>query len=234
MNQKKIQLSKHIANSGYCSRRSADILIKEGLVLLNKKIAKAGDRVSKKDIVSVNNKIIENKETFLYYILNKPKGFVCTHKSFKDEKNIFSLIKEEKKLFIAGRLDKDSQGLVLLTDNGDLINKLSHPKFLCEKIYLVKVAEHSVYFKTLKNEFLKGIKIEGKLAKVKNISQIKEYYYKIILTQGLNRQIRRMFKSFNIDILDLKRVAIKNILLKDLPLSKYRELTKEEKTQLLN
>jgi 23S rRNA pseudouridine2605 synthase len=234
MEQKKIQLSKYLANSGYCSRRGADKLIKENLVLLNEKIAKAGDKVTEGDIVSVDKKIIKNKKTFLYYILNKPKDYVCTHKKFKNEKNIFSLIEEKEKLFIAGRLDKDSHGLILLTDNGDLINKLSHPKFLCEKTYLVKTSIHSVNFEILKKTFLNGLNIENKKANTKNIIEIKKYYYKIILTQGINRQIRKMFLYFNIEILDLQRISIKNLKLQNLSLSKYRKLDQKEIRDLLD
>lgn len=231
--QEKIQLSKYIANSGYCSRREADKLIKKGLVFLNKEIAIAGDKVGPSDVVNIKNKKIEPPKNLKYFLLNKPKGYVCTHKKFKNEKNVFELIKEKEKLFISGRLDKDSHGLILLTNNGDLINKLSHPKYLCEKIYLVKTKNHIKEFKKIKNSFLKGMYIENKKAQAENIEEIKKNYYKIILTQGINRQIRKMFKYLDIEIIDLQRISIKNIELKNLPLGKYRELNKKEIEELL-
>ncbi|MCF7820426.1 MAG: pseudouridine synthase [Candidatus Pacebacteria bacterium] len=230
----KIPLTKAIANSGFCSRRKAEELIRLKKVLVNNEPAQLGDRVNSSDSIKIKNKeVFFKKNQDLYIILNKPRGYVCTNRKFKNEKSIFDLIAEKQKLIIIGRLDKESEGLTLLSSDGDLTYKLSHPKFEHEKKYLVKTDNHQISFKTIEKSFLQGINIQEKtLAKAKIIKEKGKFNYEIILTQGLNRQIRKMFLNFNIQVINIKRVAIASLDLGNLPLGKYRYLDKNEVNEL--
>jgi pseudouridine synthase len=232
----KMPLTKAIASSNLCSRRKAEELIRLGLVLVNQEKAQLGDRVNVSDnIVVSGKKITIVNDKFIYIALNKPASYVCTNRIFKNEKNIFELLQNNTKLIIVGRLDKDSKGLILLTSDGDLAYKLSHPKFKHEKKYIVKTKNHNISFKEIKQKFLQGIEIEkGKFAKMKFIKELDRYKYEIILTQGLNRQIRKMFLSFNIQVLDIERLSIASLQLKNLPIGKSRNLIAEEVNLLKN
>lgn len=227
----KIPLTKAIASSNLnYSRRESENLIRLNKVLLNGKIAKLGDKVNCLDnIVVSEKKVFFNTKKFVYIALNKPSAYVCTNRKFKNEKNIFQLIKNNKKLIIVGRLDKASRGLVLLSSDGDLAYKLTHPKFQHEKKYIVKTSAHQTPFFEIKDNFLSGLQLEkGKLATVKEIEEIAKYTYKITLTQGLNRQIRKMFLFLNIQVTDIQRIAIASLNLKNIAEGKSRDLNKIE------
>lgn len=213
----KIVLQKYIADSGYCSRRRAEELIREKKVLLNGKIAELGARVGEEDEVKIGNKTIEMVKDKIYIKLNKPKGYTCTNKKFRNEKNIFELVDLKERLFVVGRLDKDSRGLVVLTNDGDWANKLMHPSFEHEKEYLIqlKIKNEKLKIDFIINKLLRGIDIgEGDgVVRAKEVEKINENTFRIILTQGKKRQIRRMFKCLGLEIFDLERIRINNIKL---------------------
>jgi 16S rRNA U516 pseudouridylate synthase RsuA-like enzyme len=231
-NNNKIVLQKFIADSGFCSRRKAEELIRDGKVKVNGELAELGARVFVNDEVEVSGKLIENNTEKIYIIINKPEGYVCTNRSFKGEKNIFDLLvdgkeKLKQRLFVVGRLDKNSRGLVLLTNDGELTQRITHPSFQHEKEYEVEISplergvpgnpgegcdNNKKISKQLINDlilkFKKGVKIENKIAKAKEVIYLGNNKFKIILTQGIKRQIRLMFKEFGLEVEDLKRVRI--------------------------
>lgn len=226
-------LTKIIAENSSYSRRKAEELIRLGLVLVNNQIAQLGERVSKEDEIKINGqKIIRNQK--IYIKLNKPVGYVCTNRSFKGEENIFSLINIKEKIVSIGRLDRDSSGLLILTNDGDLNYKLSHPKFEHQKIYLVKIKnnhllKNNIFLNELKSDFIRGIDIEEKtLAKAKKLEIINEQTFKVILSEGKKRQIRRMFGFFGLRVESLKRIEFANIKLGDLAEGQWESLSKEE------
>ncbi len=222
-------LQKYIAQSGYCSRRKAEELIKQGRVTLNGKIAKIGDKVNKGDQVIIQGKKIKLPKEQIYIILNKPKGYVCTSRKFKKEKNVFDLLPIKEKLSLAGRLDKDSRGLVLLSNDGDLIQKLTHPRYEHEKEYIVKIKnEQNLSQSIIMEKFIKGIDIgEGDgIVSAKKIKFLGNNKFRIILTSGKKRQIRRMFKALNCKVLDLERIRIGNIKLGKLKKGEWKKIKK--------
>ncbi|MCF7794880.1 rRNA pseudouridine synthase [Patescibacteria group bacterium] len=227
-------ITKIIANSGYCSRRKAEDLVRKGLVFINEKQAKLGDRANKEDKIKVNNEELNTKCELSYYLLNKPKGFTCTNRKFKGEQNVFDLLKNNKslnnlKLNIVGRLDKDSQGLILLTNDGDLTNKLTHPSFEHIKIYEVETEKYTIPFLKIQNKFKQGIDIgEKTLAKVKDIEKTNKQKFLLTLNQGQNRQIRKMFAHFNIKVNKIKRISLGPLKLNLLKEGEFRKLKKEE------
>ncbi len=209
MKNKAEKLQKIIADSGLCSRRSAEKLIAEGRVKVNSKLAVLGMRAKKDDKITVNGKKLQEREKDILIALNKPKGYVCTHKKSEKEKNIFELVNIKERLFCIGRLDKSSRGLVFLTNNGDLAHKLSHPSFYQEKEYEVKISKNLTSGKIEKLK--EGVDIGEKYpAKMKKVKKIGEKKYRIILEEGKNRQIRRMMERVFCSVVDLKRVRIKN------------------------
>jgi pseudouridine synthase len=231
---KKEPITKIIANSGFCSRRKAEDLVRKGFVFINQQPAQLGDKIDSNDKIKINNKIITTNLKLNYYLLNKPRGYTCTNRKFKSEKNIFELLKNHKNLYheklnIVGRLDKDSQGLILLTNDGNLTNKLTHPKYEHTKIYEVETEKYLNSFSEIQNKFKQGIDInKNTLAKVKNIKKINTQKFLITLTQGQNRQIRKMFLYFNIKVKKIRRISLGPLNLNSLKEGKYRKLTKEE------
>ncbi len=202
-----MKIQKAIANSGYCSRRKAEKLIKERKVRVNKKIATVGMHIDSNDKITVEGKTINIKEEKIYIALNKPRDYVCTNKESDDEKNVFSLLNVKNRLFVVGRLDKDSRGLVLLTNDGDFAYKMTHPSFSHEKEYRVSLSRE--IDEKIKEGLIFGVDInESTLVKAKEIEKIGPKKYKVVLTQGKRRQIRRMFEVFNRTVLDLQRVRI--------------------------
>lgn len=201
-------LQKAIADSGYCSRRKAQQLVERGAVKINSRIAELGSRVSEKDEITVEGKKLPSKREPIYIKLNKPKDYVCTNRGFKNEKSIMELINTKQRVFVAGRLDKDSHGLVLLSNDGNWVYKLTHPSYEHEKEYEIELD------KELKEEeenklTKKGIDIGDKRkAYAKSVGKIERKRYKVVLTQGKKRQIRRMFKALNKRVLDLKRTRV--------------------------
>lgn len=222
-----MHLTKYIALHTQYSRRRAEELIKTKRVKVNNSIAKLGQVIDLKDKVHLNNKLIKkSNEDLIVLMVNKPTDYTCTKNVFKNEKNIYQLLpKKYQHLNIVGRLDKNSQGLLLLTNNGNLINQLSHPKFEHKKVYQVKI-NRALEDKELER-IRKGIKDNDEILEVKDITKIDNYYL-ITLTEGKNRHIRRILKNFNINILTLKRIAINNLTLNNLKLGKYKELDKED------
>ena len=225
-NQVKIRLNKYLSQIGYCSRRNADKLIKEGKVNVNGKIAELGTKVISDDKIVVEGVLIKKGQKDMVYIaLNKPKGIVCTTDESIEKNNIISFINYHKRIFPIGRLDKNTEGLILLTNDGDIVNKILRSKNNHEKEYEVSVN------KSLTNDFIQkmssGIPILGTKTKKCSVKKIKKNKFKIILTQGLNRQIRRMCNYLDYKVTDLKRIRIMNITLNTSP-GKWRYLTQNE------
>ena len=220
-----------IRDSGYCSRREADRLILEGKVTVNGKITEIGAKVEESDQVEVKGKRIEKptKQKKIYLAFNKPVGIVCTTDRKVEPNNVIDYIKYPKRIFPIGRLDKFSEGLIFLTNDGDIVNKILRARNNHEKEYIVNVNRpiNRDFIKSMSN----GVKILGTTTKNCFVKQLGPKKFKIILTQGLNRQIRRMCESLGYKVKTLKRVRIMNIKL-DLPIGKYREFTKEELLEL--
>jgi 23S rRNA pseudouridine2605 synthase len=232
----KIILQKYIARSGYCSRRKAEELIRMGKVKVNGKIAQPGIMAGSTDAVEIGNKKIIPAAEKILIALNKPRGYTSTSRSFKSEKNIFSLLKEGdrlplsriKKLKIAGRLDKDSRGLLILTNDGDLVNKLTHPRYEHEKEYLAQIDAN---FKKIDANYIvralkKEIDIGGGdgFVRAKKAEYLGNNIFKIILTEGKKRQIRRMFRALRLEVIDLQRVRIGEFRLGGLKEGEWRML----------
>jgi 23S rRNA pseudouridine2604 synthase len=222
-----IRLNKFISESGYCSRREADKYIENGQVSINGKRAAVGQQVGPRDKVVVNGTVIERKirEEDIYIALNKPTGITCTTDQ-ADPDNIVDYVSHPKRIFPIGRLDKDSQGLILLTSNGDIVNKILRAGNNHQKEYIVTVD------KPITPEFLKkmanGVPILGEVTKKCTVEQVAPYVFRIVLIQGLNRQIRRMCGHFKYTVMKLERTRIMNIDLKGLPYGEWRELTDDE------
>lgn len=231
----KINLTKLIAERSHHSRRQAETLIREGLVKVNGVKASLGDKVENDCDLKINNKRIEIKQDKKIYLkLNKPIEYTCTNKSFPGERNIFSLIPLEEKLFSVGRLDKDSCGLIILTNDGDLNYQLTHPKFEHQKTYLIKLyfdrrLEDLAFIREILRYFKNGIDIEERtLARAKNIEYLGTNDFKIILTEGKKRQLRRMFAFFSLNIKELKRIDFAGIKLDNLKDGEWKFLTPGE------
>jgi len=232
MSQELKRLNKYLSEAGYCSRRAADRLIDAGRVTINDIIPEMGTKVSSEDIVKVDGEIIgERQQDFVYLAFNKPVGIVCTTDTRVEKDNIIDYINYPKRIFPIGRLDKPSEGLILLTDDGDIVNKILRASNNHEKEYIVTV--DIPISQTFIERMSGGIYIEdlGKRTKKCKVKKIDKFTFSIILTQGLNRQIRRMCEYLNYEVQTLKRVRIMNINL-DISLGQYRELTKEEFNKL--
>ncbi|MCB0463638.1 MAG: 23S rRNA pseudouridine(2604) synthase RluF [Flavobacteriaceae bacterium] len=226
------RINKYLSEIGYCSRREADKLIAAGRVTINGKVAEMGTKIAQDDVVAVDGTILKDKkDSFVYLAFNKPIGIVCTTDTRVEKDNIIDFINYPKRIFPIGRLDKPSEGLILLTDDGDIVNKILRASNNHEKEYIVTVNKpiSQTFIKHMSEGiFLEELKTTTKKCKVEKIGT---YEFKIILTQGLNRQIRRMCEYLNYEVQTLKRVRIMNIKL-DVPVGKYRELTKKEFNEL--
>jgi 23S rRNA pseudouridine2604 synthase len=228
MEEKLTRLNKYLSEAGYCSRREADRLIDAGRVTINGIVPEMGTKVTESDIVEVDGKpITERKADFVYLAFNKPVGIVCTTDTRVEKDNIIDFINYPKRIFPIGRLDKPSEGLIFLTDDGDIVNKILRASNNHEKEYLVTVD------KPISQTFIKrmagGIYLDDldKTTKQCTVKKIDSTTFKIILTQGLNRQIRRMCEYLTYEVTSLKRTRIMNIKL-DVPIGEHREFTKEE------
>ncbi len=204
-----IKIHKLIADRGYCSRRKAEQLVEDGKVKINGTVARKGARVKPDAKITVEGKPLLGKKKNIYILLNKPLGYVCSNHQAGEEKLVFDLVDIKERLFVVGRLDKDSHGLVILTNDGDFTYRLSHPSFECEKEYRVTLD------KNLRKEdallLLKGVDINEKTpAKAKSVEKIKGKKCTIVLTEGKHRQIRRSFSALNYTVKDLQRVRISN------------------------
>ena len=225
MNENSTSLNKFISETGICSRREADKWIEAGRVKINDQVAKKGNRVVDGDKVTIDGKRLKNKPKLVYIALNKPPGITCTT-DLKDETNIIDFVKHPKRIFPIGRLDKPSTGLILLTNDGDIVNAILREENDHDKEYIVTVDRPitTQFIKRMSN----GIPILGTVTKKCKVEQLKKTSFKITLTQGLNRQIRRMCEFLNYKVISLKRVRIMNIKLDRLKLGQWRDLTKEE------
>lgn len=229
----KIVLQKFIAQAGFCSRRQAEEFIKKGRVFINGKIAEPGMRADENDEVKIGGKRLVLHKKLIYIKLNKPEGYVCTSRKFKDEKNIFGLVGVKERLFATGRLDKDSRGLILLTNDGELADKLTHPRYEHKKNYEVRIKNYGLSdekIKEIENKLKKGVDIgEGDGAvKAKDARWLGGNKFLIVLTEGKKRQIRRMFKAFGCQVVDLVRISIGELELGDLKEGEWRYLSNEE------
>ena len=224
-----IRLNKYISEAGKASRRGADKLISEGRVTINGKVAKIGSQVEPGDDVRVSGDPIRVARNNVYIALNKPVGITSTtEKSVKG--NIVDLVNHPLRIFNIGRLDKDSDGLILLTNDGDIVNEILRAEHRHEKEYIVTVD------KPITPDFLKnmaaGVKILGTKTLPSKVVQHSKYVFQITLTQGLNRQIRRMCEALGYEVYRLQRIRIMNINLGNLPVGQWRDLSKKERTQL--
>jgi 23S rRNA pseudouridine2604 synthase len=220
------RINKFLSEVGYCSRREADKLIEAGRVTINGKVPEMGTKISETDVVHVDGKPIkDNKEGFVYLAFNKPIGIVCTTDTRVEKDNIIDFIKYPKRIFPIGRLDKPSEGLILLTDDGDIVNRILRASNNHEKEYIVTVDKP--ISQTFVERMSNGVPILDTVSKKCTVQKISTNEFRIILTQGLNRQIRRMCEYLDYEVRALKRVRIMNIKL-DMPVGTYRELTEAE------
>ncbi len=226
-----IRLNKYISESGICSRRDADRYVEQGNVFINGKRAAVGDQVFAGDVVKVNGQLIEprDEEDLVLIALNKPVGIITTMEEGEKD-NISDFVNHSKRVFPIGRLDKDSQGLIFLTNHGDLVNKILRAGNNHEKEYLVTVN------KPITDEFIHGmgagVPMLGTVTKKCKVKKEAPFVFRITLVQGLNRQIRRMTKHFGFEVTKLERTRIMNVNLKGLPLGEWRDLTDDELIEL--
>lgn len=222
-----IRINKFIADSGICSRRAADKLIEEGKVIVNGNVAVSGMKVLDSDEIIVDGKAISREEEQLYFAFNKPVGIVCTAEK-KEKNNIIDFIGHDKRLMYAGRLDKDSEGLIIMTNDGELINSLMRARENHEKEYIVKVnkdIDRDFVHKMSDGVYLDELEVTTRKCKVEAVDNST---FRIILTQGLNRQIRRMCDANGYKVVSLKRERIVNIKLGNLKPGEMRPLTNKE------
>jgi len=230
MTEHKVRINKFLSQAGFCSRREADKFILDERVTINGVVAKMGEKIDPNDDISVDGERISKKPNKkIYIILNKPKGIVCTTDSGVEKNNIIDFVNHPKRIFPIGRLDKTSEGLIFLTNDGDIVNKILRAKNKHEKEYHVTVD------KPITHEFVqqmsKGVPILNTVTRPCEIKRIKDYEFKIILTQGLNRQIRRMCEYLGYRVKKLKRIRIMNIKL-DIPLGEWRYFNDQEFSEL--
>ncbi|WP_312420988.1 23S rRNA pseudouridine(2604) synthase RluF [Epilithonimonas sp.] len=226
----KIRINKYLSEVGFCSRRAADKLLEEGRITINGVVPELGTKVSDEDEIFVDGKTIKKvEEEFVYIAFNKPVGIVCTTDTKREKNNIVDYINHPKRIFPIGRLDKPSEGLILLTSDGDIVNKILRARNNHEKEYYVRVN------KPITEKFLEkmrnGVPILDTVTKKCEVEKIDTMNFRIVLTQGLNRQIRRMCEYLGYEVKKLKRIRIMNIKL-DLPVGKWRNLSVEEMKEL--
>ena len=230
-----VRLNKYISESGYCSRREADRLIEAGKVCVDGKMAVCGTKVSPGQTVTIGKKVIGSKDEMVVLAVNKPVGIICTEEK-RIKNNIIRFLNYPVRITYVGRLDKDSEGLLLMTNNGDIINKMMRAGNYHEKEYLVTVNKEVT--PDFVGKMSTGVRIVDKekgldaVTRPCTVSRVGKYNFKIILTQGLNRQIRRMCDALGYQVTELKRVRIMNIELGSLKPGEYRKLTDAELNEL--
>ncbi|WP_203294302.1 23S rRNA pseudouridine(2604) synthase RluF [Luteirhabdus pelagi] len=226
-----VRINKAISDSGFTSRRKADTLIEQGHVTINGTVATLGDRVMPEDEVRVKGKLITENDTDVYIALNKPVGITCTTDR-RVEGNVVDFIGHEERIFHVGRLDKPSEGLLLMTNDGDIVNKILRAGNKHEKEYIVTVDRpiNQDFIKRMSN----GVPILDTVTKKCEVEQLSRFVFRIVLVQGLNRQIRRMCEYLGYNVTALKRIRIMNITLGDLKVGEWRDLTKKEIEGLLD
>ncbi|HBH49305.1 MAG TPA: 23S rRNA pseudouridine(2604) synthase RluF [Bacteroidales bacterium] len=225
-----IRINKYLSEVGYCSRRAADKLIGEGKVLINGKVAVMGSKITKDDEIKVKGELITApSEKPVYLAFHKPRGIVCTTDTKREKDNIINFINYPKRIFPIGRLDKPSEGLIFLTNDGDIVNKILRARNRHEKEYIVKVDKpvNAKFIQRMSN----GVPILDTVTRKCFVEQTGKCEFRIILTQGLNRQIRRMCEYLGYEVKRLKRIRIMNIEL-DSPVGKWRYFTKRELNEL--
>lgn len=224
-----MRINKYISETGVCSRREADRLIAANRVKINGVIAEMGANVEDGDVVLIDEKPIGEKKKSIYIALNKPRGITSTTDQ-SIEGNIVDFVGHPERIFHIGRLDKDSEGLILLTNDGDIVNEILREENYHEKEYIVKVN------RKITNDFIRkmssGVPILNTVTKPCKINKLDDYTFKIILTQGLNRQIRRMCQAFDYRVVRLQRIRIMNIKLGNLKLGSWRYLSNKELEEL--
>jgi 23S rRNA pseudouridine2604 synthase len=229
MESNDIRINKFLSECGYCSRREADKLLENGQITINGKLAVLGSKVLPNDEVRANGKLVmKTSSTYTYLALNKPRGIECTtNQTVKN--NIVDFVNFKERIFPIGRLDKDSEGLILLTNDGDIVNKILRAKNNHEKEYIVQVDQqiNEKFIDKMRN----GVPILDTMTRRCKVTPVDENTFKIVLTQGLNRQIRRMCEHLGYEVVALKRIRIMSIKL-DVALGRYRELTSDEVNQL--
>ena len=227
--QQSINLNKYISSSGVCSRREAEKYIKEGRITINGKPTQLGNRVGKKDVVKFDGRLVTPKDVILYIALNKPVGIVSTTDD-REPNNIVQHVNYPERLFPIGRLDKPSEGLIFLTNDGDIVNKILRSGNNHEKEYFVSVDQPITedFIEKMSN----GIPILGTVTSKCKVEKISAKIFKIVLTQGLNRQIRRMCEYLGYEVTKLKRTRIMNVELGYLQTGDWRELTEEEMQEI--
>ncbi|MHB1391668.1 MAG: 23S rRNA pseudouridine(2604) synthase RluF [Clostridia bacterium] len=220
-----IRINKYISEKGLCSRREADEIIRQGRVTINGEKAEMGSKVYPGDIVKLGGKSLKPKERPVYLAFNKPPGIVSTTDQ-KEKDNIIDFISFPKRIFPIGRLDKESEGLIFLTSDGDIVNKILRAGNNHEKEYIVTV--NKPITEGFVESMAKGVRILGTVTKNCRTTQMSKYMFRIILTEGMNRQIRRMCGVFGYEVVTLKRVRIMNVMLGSLPIGQWRYLTQYE------
>lgn len=223
-----IRLNKYLAQCGVCSRREADKLIEQGKVLVNGQVAVTGQQVCETDTIQVNRRLLQGREEKKVLAFYKPVGVTCTEKDRHAEKIITDMIQYPIRVTYAGRLDKDSEGLLLLTNDGDLIDAMMRGANRHEKEYIVRVDKEitDVFLTKMANGiYLKDLDLTTRPCEIEKVSK---FTFRIILTQGVNRQIRRMCQNCGFQVKNLKRIRVMNVLLGNLEPGEYRELTKNE------
>jgi 23S rRNA pseudouridine2604 synthase len=225
------RINKYLSEIGYCSRRAADKLIEQGRVTINGKIPEMGTKISNEDEVRVNGELVSQpkKKNMVYIAFNKPVGVVCTTDQKREKNNIIDFINYPTRIFPIGRLDKPSEGLIFLTNDGDIVNKILRARNKHEKEYEVTV--HKPVTKEFIEAMANGVPILDTVTRKCFVKQMDKKKFKIILTQGLNRQIRRMCEELEYNVKKLKRVRIMNIKL-DIPVGTYRDFTAKELNQI--
>ena len=224
------RINKYLSEVGFCSRREADKLLEQGRITINGKKPELGTKVSDDDEICVDGKNIKKtEEKHVYIAFNKPIGIVCTTDTKREKNNIVDYINHPKRIFPIGRLDKPSEGLILLTSDGDIVNKILRARNNHEKEYIVRVDKPITpkFLEKMRN----GVPILDTVTKKCEVEQIDTLQFRIVLTQGLNRQIRRMCEYLGYEVKKLKRIRIMNIKL-DLPIGKWRDLTDAEMKEL--
>lgn len=224
-NDDSISINKFIASTGVCSRREADRMLDAGRVTLNGAIAKRGNRVTEGDVVLLDGKPLNAKPPTVYLALHKPPGITCTTDR-RDKTNIIDYLKYPQRIFPIGRLDKPSTGLLLLTNDGDIVNKILRVENAHEKEYIVTVDKpiNRIFVHKMSN----GIPVLGQVTKRCEVQKLGPKKFRIILTQGLNRQIRRMCEYLGYEVRTLKRIRIMNVRLADMKVGELRELREGE------
>ena len=224
------RINKYLSEVGFCSRRAADKLIEEGRISINGVVPEMGTKVTKADEIRVDGEIIQDKEFApVYLIFNKPRGIVCTTDTIREKDNIIDFINYPERIFPIGRLDKPSEGLIFLTNDGNIVNKILRARNNHEKEYIVSVDQPIT--KEFIHRMSKGIPILETITRDCIVEQLDRYRFRIILTQGLNRQIRRMCEYLGYEVKQLKRIRIMNIML-DVPVGHWRDFTTEELEEL--